>query len=190
MGLTDEELVKEIINGNKCSMEVLVKRHYRLVFSAIYRNVGEYHISLDLAQETFIKVIRGIKTFDCNKGNFKNWILRIAMNICNDFFKSAYVKNNILQNQVSESDQESENVINIVEKSDERRMVKEAIMTLPNSQREALILKYYHDLTIKEISFVTETNESTVKSRLKLGVDRLKKLFGGDGTNGESRKEI
>ncbi|MGH4121562.1 MAG: RNA polymerase sigma factor [Clostridium sp.] len=190
VGLTDEELVKEIINGNKCSMEVLVNRYYKLVFSFIYRTIGEYHISLDLTQDTFMKVIKGSKTFDYTKGKFKNWILKVAMNVCKDYWKSAYIKNNIVDNEVVRVEDESENIVNIFERNDERRRIKDAIMTLPQSQREALILKYYHDLTIKEISSVTEANQSTVKSRLKLGVDKLKKIFSGGEESEKYKRKI
>ncbi|SHJ77358.1 RNA polymerase sigma-70 factor, ECF subfamily [Clostridium cavendishii DSM 21758] len=179
MTLTDEQLVNEIIDGNKSAMEVLVNRNYKLVFSIIYRNTQDYHVSLDLTQETFMKMLVSINSYKSNKGNFKNWIITIALNACKDYFKSAYVRRNVLTDEIIQEHEET-NIINLIEKNEDRRVVKESIMNLPELQREALILKYYNDMSIKDISEITGTNESTVKSRLRLGVDKLKKIFGGE----------
>ncbi|MGO4375145.1 sigma-70 family RNA polymerase sigma factor [Paenibacillus sp. MCAF20] len=63
------------------------------------------------------------------------------------------------------------------EKKESRKRLKQAIGRLPDMQSEAILLKYYHDLRIREIADITGANESTVKARLKQGVDKLKKLL-------------
>ncbi|MCU9811774.1 hypothetical protein LEQ08_08475 [Paraclostridium sp. AKS81] len=72
--------------------------------------------------------------------------------------------------------------------------IKEALSSLPKIQKESLILKYYNDLKIKEISDITGENENTIKSRLFNGVKNLKKLLGGDNyeqnTNDKRKSKI
>lgn len=90
---TDEELIKEIQSGNQYAMEILVKTHYKLLFSFIYRHIGDYHTSYDITQEVLIKLVKSIKFYK-DEGKFKNWLLRIAANSCNDYFRSSsFTKN-------------------------------------------------------------------------------------------------
>ena len=81
----------------------------------------------------------------------------------------------------------TENIIEIFELNEKRRTIKNAVDKLPNLQREAIILKYYHDLKIKEISNITGHNENTVKSRLFNGIKNLKKIIGGEEDEWEKR---
>ena len=75
----------------------------------------------------------------------------------------------------------------MISKKEEAIKIKEAIENLPNLQREAILLKYYNDLKIKEISNITGDNENTIKSRLFNGIRNLKKLLGGDIFEEESQ---
>ncbi|ENK1244948.1 RNA polymerase sigma factor [Clostridium sp. FAM 1755] len=177
MGLSDEELVNEIISGNQSAMEVLVNRNYKLVYAFIYRNIGEYHTALDLTQESFIKVMKNLKKFKRHKGSFKCWILKIALNVCKDYWKSAYVKHNTVDDSSVEKVYEEENIINYLEKMEQRQEIKKAMMKLSDEQREVIILRYYNDLKIRDIANITEIKESTVKSRLRLAIGKMKKLL-------------
>ncbi|KNF08322.1 RNA polymerase sigma factor, sigma-70 family [Gottschalkia purinilytica] len=194
MAIKDEELVREILNGNQSSMEVLVNRYYKLIHAVIYRNFGDYHIAMDLTQETFVKTLRKLETFEIDKGDFKGWILKIAINTSKDYYKSSYVKHNLPHESqsvyFSKETSEKDNIINILEKKEKRLQVKNAILSLPYEQRLALILRYYHDLKIKNIGDITDTNESTVKSRLRLGIEKLKKLLDRGEKNEKFKKEI
>ena len=114
-------------------------------------------------------------------GKFRNWILKIAVNATKDYFKSNTYKQrseicDIENHQIGDKS----NVIDIISKKEESIKIKEAIKKLPNRQREAILLKYYNDLKIKEISNITGDNENTIKSRLFNGIKNLKKLLGGD----------
>lgn len=181
MAQTDEKLIKEILSGNESAMEILVKRYYDLVHSFIYRNVSDYNIAYDLTQEVFIKVIKNIDKFSFEKGNFKTWILKIAVNTNKDYFKSTVYKQRKETQDIDNHEiKDDKNVVDILSKKEDVIKIKEAVNQLPNLQREAIILKYYDDLKIKEISKVTGENENTIKSRLFNGIKGLKKLLGGD----------
>lgn len=180
MGQPDNQLIKEILNGNEAAMELLVKRYYDMVQSFIYRLTGDYNLSYDLTQEIFIKIMKSLNRYDCKKGEFKPWILKVASNYCKDYFRSSAYKQRIESSDIEEAEIKSEeNVIDILEIKEDRKVIKSAVDNLPTLQREAIILKYYHDLKIKEISNITGDKESTIKSRLFNGIKNLKKCLGG-----------
>ncbi|EJP6472156.1 RNA polymerase sigma factor [Clostridium botulinum] len=184
MGLSDEELVNEIISGNQSAMEVLVNRNYKLVYAFIYTNIGEYHTALDLTQESFIKVMKNLKKFKRHKGSFKCWILKIALNVCKDYWKSAYVKHNTIDDSSVEKVYEEENIINYLEKIEQRQEIKKAMMELSDEQRNV----NYNDLKIRDIANITEIKESTVKSRLRLAIGKMKTLLQrGDSSEKDKR---
>lgn len=181
MSQSSESLVKEILKGNEAAMELLVKRNYSMVQNFIYRYIGDYNFSYDMTQEVFIKMMKNINRFKFESGNFESWLLKIASNHCKDYFKSTSCRERNKSSNIAELDiKNTENIIDIFEVNEKRKAVKNAVDELPSLQREAIILKYFHDLKIKEISKITGSNENTVKSRLFSGVKNLKKIIGGD----------
>lgn len=181
MAQTDENLIKEILKGNESAMEILVKRHYDLVHSYIYRNTNDYNISYDITQDVVIKMMKNIDKYNLEECKFKNWLLKIAANTTKDYFKSNTFKQRRESFDVESHQMEDEsNIIDIISKKEESKKIKEAVEKLPNLQKEAILLKYYNDLKIKEISSLTGDNENTIKSRLFNGIRSLKKLLGGE----------
>ena len=171
MAQSDEKLIKELIKGNESAMEILVKRYYDLVYSFIYRNTSDYNTAYDITQDKY----------QIENGKFKSWLLKIAVNTTKDYFRSKIYKQRIQSYDIDSHEIEDKaNVVDILSKKEETIKIKEAIKNLPKLQREAIILKYYNDLKIKEISNITGENENTIKSRLFNGVKNLKKLLGGD----------
>lgn len=188
LGQSSEALIKEILKGNEAAMELLVRKNYGMVQSFIYRFIGDYNLSYDMTQEVFIKMMKSLRRFKFEDGNFESWLLKIASNHCKDYLKSNSFK---MRNESSNIEdlniEDNEVVIDILEKNEKRKAVKKAVDGLPNLQREAIILKYYHDLKINEISKITGHNENTVKSRLFNGIKNLKKIIGGDDDEWEKR---
>lgn len=187
---TDHELIQEIRNGSKSALEVLIKCHYKMVFSYIYRYVGDYHTAYDLTQETFIKVAQNIHTYKAD-GEFKYWLFKIALNTCRDYFKSKTHKMNSNSILVEEMTLEGHsNVIDLIEQKADSNFIKNAVMQLPPYQREAILLRFFHDLKVKTIADMTEAGESTVKSRIKQGLSKLKVLLERNKADEEKRKGL
>ena len=181
MAQTDEKLIQELLQGNESAMEILVKRYYDLVHSFIYRNTSDYNIAYDITQDVFIKMMKNIDKYQIENGKFKSWLLKIAVNTTKDYFRSKTYKQRTQSYDISNQEIEDRtNVVDILSKKEEAIKIKEAIENLPKLQKEAVILKYYNDLKIKEISYITGENENTIKSRLFNGVKNLKRLLGGD----------
>jgi RNA polymerase sigma factor (sigma-70 family) len=136
---TDDELILEIRRGIQSSMEILIRRHYKTVFAYIYRNLGEYHISYDLTQETFVKMIRSIGSYSAN-GNFQYWLLKIALNTCRDYFKSRGYRTTKESTSMDDSRLESggSKIIDLIEQKVESTHIRNAVAELPAYQRKPL----------------------------------------------------
>lgn len=176
---TDDELVEEILNGSKAAMDVLVRRHYKNIFSYVYRKTGNYHLAYDLTQEIFIKMMKSIKNYK-QQGKFSSWLLKIAVNHCRDYYKSSDFRKEGQRTELPEDlAQDNSNVWDIFQLKQQRKEVRESINALPEYQRETIILRFYHDLKIKEIALITGSKEPTVKSRLRQGLEKLKNMLNG-----------
>ncbi|WP_227938796.1 RNA polymerase sigma factor [Alkalihalobacillus deserti] len=173
----DQELIEEILGGSQAAMEVLTRKYYKSIYAFIYRKVGDKETAYDLTQEVFIKVIQRIQSYS-HKGTFKSWLFSIAINHCRDYWGSAYYRHTSQKTELPETLESGEKSIPyIFERKVMREQVRLALASLPDYQKEALILKYFHHMKIKEISKVTNTSVPTVKSRLKQGLNKLAKLL-------------
>jgi RNA polymerase sigma-70 factor (ECF subfamily) len=174
----EKELIGEILIGSQAAVEVLVNRYYKEIFSYIYRSTGQYHTSYDLTQEVFIKMMGALNRFDTRSGNFNNWLYKISLNTIRDYFKGRGYRGfkEIVEIDEEKCD-EGSNVVEIISRMSQREEIKKAIIELPEFQRDAIILRFYHDMKIKDIAAVMDTTESTVKSRLRQGIEKLKSIL-------------
>jgi RNA polymerase sigma factor (sigma-70 family) len=173
----DQELIEEILGGSQAAMEVLTRKYYKSIYAFIYRKVGDKETAYDLTQEVFIKVIQRIQSYS-HKGTFKSWLFSIAINHCRDYWGSAYYRHTSQKTELPETlESDEKSIPYIFERKVMREQVRFALASLPDYQKEALILKYFHHMKIKEISKVTNTSVPTVKSRLKQGLNKLAKLL-------------
>ncbi|MFB4169605.1 RNA polymerase sigma factor [Virgibacillus sp. JSM 102003] len=179
----DQELIDSIINGNENAMEILTRKYYPNIFSFVYRKMGDKEVAYDLTQEIFIKMIKKIHTYS-SKSTFKGWLYTIAANTCKDYWRSLNFKNLSKQSALPGNLKSKFNISHILERNEKREEINTAINNLPDYQKEAIILKYFHDLKIKEIAKITGSTIPTVKSRLKQGLGKLAKVLDG-GVNHE-----
>lgn len=175
---TDEQLIEEIQSGSQAAMEVLVRRYYKQIYAYMYRKTSSSHTAYDLTQDVFVKMMNSLPGY-ASKGSFQSWLFTIAVNRCRDYYRSAAYRQAWASTSYDEQldHNREESVAYIFEKKESRQQLKQAIGALPDFQSEAIVLKYYHDLKIREIADITGANESTVKARLKQGMDKLKKVL-------------
>jgi len=180
--MTDEELVDFYAQGNNTAFDVLLSRHKNSIFSYIYFIVRNTELAEDIFQETFVKAIVTIKQGKYTEnGKFRAWISRIAHNLIIDNFRQE--KN---EQMISNDDMEVD-LFNNHKLSDgtiEDELVKEQILTdvkrlieyLPNNQKEVLILRYYQDLSFKEIADVTGVSINTALGRMRYAILNMRKM--------------
>lgn len=180
--LQDQELVSLYIQGNESCLEDLITRHKKRVFSYIMMIVRDRHLAEDVFQDTFIKVIQTLKRGTYNdEGKFLPWVLRIAHNLIIDHFRR--VKRMPVVNGGDDFDIFSILTLSQVNAEDKltkrqiRTDVRKAIENLPIEQREVLIMRYYIDMSFKEIADTTNCSINTALGRMRYALINLKKML-------------
>jgi RNA polymerase sigma factor (sigma-70 family) len=179
---SDQELIKSYLDGNQSALEALIKRHKRKIFTSILILVKEKQIAEDLFQDTFIKVINTLKSGSYNEeGKFLPWVARIAHNLVIDHFRKE--KRMPMSRDTDEYcifdglDLSDENVQDKLVREQLHQQVRLLIETLPNEQKEVLIMRHYADLSFKEIADQTNVSINTALGRMRYALINLRKLI-------------
>lgn len=170
---SDEDLARGIQRGIKVDLTRLVERHHGPLLGFLYRMTGGNRpLAEDLAQETFLRVLRGIGQYQYPRP-FKPWLYGIATNLARDHYKQAEMRHTISMPERTpeiEADAPEASLLEDIE----AQQVAFAITSLPAHQREAVVLRYYQELSLAEIADVLNVPVGTVKSRLSLGLKQLR----------------
>ncbi|HEX2908194.1 MAG TPA: RNA polymerase sigma factor [Phototrophicaceae bacterium] len=171
----DEDLARGIQYGDRNCLAALVERHHSLLLGFLYRMTGgDRALAEDLVQETFVRVIHHISQYEYPRP-FKAWLYRIATNLARDYYKQAEMRHTISMSEdvdAAVSDAPEDAVLLDIE----GEVVASAMLRLPVPQRETLVLRYYQELSLAEIAEVQGVPVGTVKSRLSVGLGRLREL--------------
>ncbi|MDD5738430.1 MAG: sigma-70 family RNA polymerase sigma factor [Candidatus Pacebacteria bacterium] len=170
---TDEQLISQYLEGDEKSLEILIKRYLKPIYSFVYKNIGNRAVAEDITQEVFVKVWKNIKRFNKEK-KFKNWLFTIAKNSSIDFLRKKKIAT------VSFNDDLSSEKSGFTEGIEQRETIKEihnALKKLSPSYQAIVLLKDESNLTFKEIA--KELNEpiNTIKSRYRRAIFILKDLL-------------
>jgi len=182
VSLSDDELVQRYQTGSQEAFEELMTRHQERVFKYIYLVVRNESLANDLFQDTFVKVIMFIKQRRyVENGRFLSWVIRIAHNVMMDNFRKEQPEVSIhrqdhpfdLLNNVRLSDPSIEEDLIQQQLLSE---VKEMITYLPDSQREVVQMRFYDDMSFKEIADKTGVSINTALGRMRYALINLRKL--------------
>lgn len=181
-GMADEQLVKAYAKGNNEAFDTLLKRHQDRIFTYILRIIKNEDIANDIFQETFVKAILTIKQGRYTEnGKFPAWISRIAHNLIIDYYRQEKSEN------LQSADVEDIDILNRKELceatiedliiSDQiREDVKYLIEELPELQKEVLKMRYYQNLSFKEIAELTGVSINTALGRMRYAIINLRRL--------------
>ena len=180
--LTDDQLVAAYAKGDNQAFDTLLKRHQSRVFSYIFSVVKNRDVADDIFQETFVKAITTIKQGRYSEsGKFSAWISRIAHNLIIDYYRQEKSENTL------SADDDTVDVLNRRELCDtniEEVMVSEQIHTdvrkiidaLPDNQREVLMMRYYRDMSFKEIAEATDVSINTALGRMRYAILNMRRI--------------
>jgi RNA polymerase sigma-70 factor (ECF subfamily) len=184
--ISDEELMRQIKYGEKNALDTLVRRYHSPIHAYIIRMGLEYHTAGDIVQEVFVKLIRNIESYEPTRP-FKPWLYTIASNTFKDYFKKAYVQRDVLASDMPETITIKDSPEDIFMLQQDRELIKGAINSLNEIHREVVVLRYYQDLKLDEISLVLSIPLGTVKSRLSNALHNLKKLLVEGATHSDNK---
>ncbi|MGV2941418.1 sigma-70 family RNA polymerase sigma factor [Mesobacillus sp. LC4] len=165
--------MNEIENGADAIDEIMI-RYGQEILQLSFSYVKNRQIAEDLTQEIFVKCYKSLHTYS-GKSKFRTWLWRIASNHCKDYLKSWYNKNVFTTDYQPIYDSfQSDSVEQTVIQEEQDDQLASAVMELPVNYREVIYLFYFEEMSVKEISVVTEVKENTIKTRLKRAKELLK----------------
>ena len=177
--MEDEILIEEAKRGDKKAFEALVQKYYNELYHTALGIVRSKWDAMDICQDTFLKAFSSLnKLRDSRK--FKAWIYRILVNRCNDCFRynqKVIVSEDIERKGFLKNENKNEN--------EETMDLLKVLSSLKKKVRTILVLRYFQDLSIKEIASIVDCPEGTVKSRISSGLKELRGLM-----NAENDKEV
>ena len=180
--ITDQNLVKQYVQGNEACLEMLINRHKDRIFTTIILIVKDSYIAEDLFQETFIKIIKNLKKGKYNEeGKFLPWAIRIARNMAIDYFRK-------MKRMPTITGSDGEDVFRKIKLAVDNReeqmirhekesMVRAVINKLPEEQRQVLILRHYGELSFKEIAAMTGVSINTALGRMRYALNNMRKMM-------------
>ena len=179
--LPDNDLIHSFQAGNQAALELLINRHKEKIFTSILFMVKDKYLTEDLFQEVFIKIIDTLRSNRYNEeGKFIQWALRIAHNLCVDYFRK--IKRNSI---ISSDDKDVFDLLNLTNESADTRIVQQQtrqklhlmLSCLPDEQREVIVLRHFADMSFKEIAKITNTSINTSLGRMRYGLINLRKMM-------------
>ncbi len=177
----DSVLLDRYRLGNNTSFQTLFLRHKKRIFNYINSKVSDVDVSNDILQETFIKVFKIIKKGSYNEqGKFLPWVLRISHNLVMDHFRkekrSKIIYEKDLYNTFSNI-KSSENSLkeNIISDKTLSKTLSSMINTLPDSQKEIVKLRFFENLSFREIAEINNISINTALGRVRYSLNNLRK---------------
>lgn len=180
--LTDEQLVRMYIDGNNAAFDTLLQRHQAKLYSYILRIVKNEEIANDIFQDTFIKIIMTLKQGRYTEnGKFGAWLTRIAHNLIIDFYRQEKSENSVstdddTTNLLNRRDLCEENIEDLLINDQIRADVRKIIDALPDPQREVVMMRYYNDMSFKEIADVTGVSINTALGRMRYALMNMRRI--------------
>lgn len=171
-----ETLIQRCLNGDQSAWEAIVRQHRRKVFNVAYKFVGRHDAAEDLTQDIFLKVFKSLGTFD-RRANFQTWLVSVSRNLCIDHYRSVRKERESVDHAV---DTDTLSAVSpepgpmaALEQRDRVALLRQALTRLPDTLREAVVMRDLRELSYQEIADRLALPEGTVKSRINRGRTEL-----------------
>ncbi|MFV7234221.1 MULTISPECIES: RNA polymerase sigma factor [Flavobacterium] len=180
--LPDALLVQDYVAGNEDALASLIKRHESKIYGFIYSKISDRDTSNDIFQDTFIKVIRTLKSNSYNEeGKFLPWVMRISHNLIVDHYRKNKKMPMFRETEefsiFSIMSDDSLTIENKIISEQVEMDLKKLIEELPIDQKEVLVMRMYQDMSFKEISETTGVSINTALGRMRYALMNLRKVI-------------
>jgi len=180
--LSDAILVKNYVGGDEIALATLIERHQAKIYGFIYSKIQDRDVCEDVFQDTFVKVIKTLKSKSYNEeGKFLPWVMRIAHNLVIDYYRKS-------KKMPMQRDNDEYSIFSFISDNSpniESRIITEQveldlsriIEELPDDQKEVLVMRIYQDLSFKEIADLTGVSINTALGRMRYALLNLRKVI-------------
>lgn len=171
---SDEELIEFLKKGKKKAFDEIYNRYAQKLMGYFYKMLWQDREKAeDMVHDIFLKIIQKPEQFDTSR-SFRTWLFSVACNMCKNEYKKAEVRKNT-KNSIDTNYQlsSSQNVLSEVQDLQFKEAYERAIKELDVKHQEVFTLRYFENLSIKEIAEIVEANEGTIKSRIFYATKQL-----------------
>lgn len=169
-------MIDRIQRGSREYLNVIAEKYYDDIYRFCCYQTGDVQAAYDLAQETFLRFIRYVDRYEYK--NLKGYLLTIAMNVCRDSFRGKAAPVSLEAWYEEDPGQAGVGDLSLeAAKSEQRDRLFHALEALPLIQREVIVLHCYYEIKYREIAAMLGVKTSTVKSRMKQGTEKLKRML-------------
>ena len=195
MFVSDEDLMVKCSKGDMSAFELLVRRYQNPLINYIHRAIDDYQRAEDLSQETFLRVFKSANRYEPT-ASFKSWLYTIATNLCRNEIRNRTRRNTYFLEDLAE---EGEDIYHtdimrdtrylpdlLVEKKEQRQIIRKALAQLPENQRVALTLVTYQDLRYEDVAKVLGCSVGAVKALIHRARQKMRTLLIKAGIGEES----
>lgn len=181
--MTNEQLALSYVNGNNQAFDLLLSRNQSKLFSYILFVVHDQDLANDIFQETFVKVITKLQERKyVDSGKFSAWIMRIAHNVIMDWYRDNRAQN--IVEATEDNDLSNINSNNCLDYNIEDRYINEQVLRdvkkmmnlLPPTQREIVFMRFYKEMSFKEIAETTGVSINTALGRMRYAILNLRRM--------------
>jgi RNA polymerase sigma-70 factor, ECF subfamily len=158
-------------------LEELIETYGNKVLKLSFTYVKDQRVAEDITQEVFIKCYQNWEKFR-GESSIKTWVYSITINTCKDYLKSWSFRNLLFHDFTPKQKDMKDHVLEQVLERSQKKELADAVLHLPVKYREVMILFYYENYRVDEISAILNINENTIRTRLKRGKELLVKKLG------------
>jgi len=184
---TDEALMLAVTAGDDAAFAAIYERYVDLVYSAAVRVLGDSQLAEDTTQDVFVRLWRRPETFVAERGRFLSWLMSVARNRAVDELRARGRRRKRECTALAEPEEvhvngtprPDEDPARAAQLHEEQRAVRKALGNLPPDQKVALDLAYFGGLTQQEIAVTLHEPLGTVKTRIRLGMQKLRRALEG-----------
>jgi RNA polymerase sigma-70 factor, ECF subfamily len=177
----DSELAAALRLGSAAALESLYDRYSRLAYGLAYRIMNDSAAAEDVVQEAFVNAWRNANAYDPGRGSLRSWLLAIVRNRAIDRLRGSRLRVAEAPLEGGEPEAESADVSDLVSAQAEGREIRDGVAALPEAQRRTLELAYFGGLTHVEIALRMGVPLGTVKGRMRIGLERLRRYLEARG---------
>lgn len=182
------EDMKRQETASPAEVECWMREYGNEILRIAYLYVGDLQAAEDIFQEVFLKAYQGFAEFQ-GKSSVKTWLIRIAINSCKDYLKSAWKRRVTPMDEAVEQSLRTPDVYEQAEQRADAKKVRETVLSLPEQYREVIVCFFYQELSLEETAQTLHIPLGTVKSRLSRAKEKLKVLLRGGEEDGGSESK-
>ena len=172
----ENQLIARCQNGDAEAFGPLINNYRSRLYSYLLKLSGDRFSAEDLFQETLIRVWRSIPKYN-DRDKFSSWVFSIAHNLAIDSFRKRKARNIFPANDDANDFIASTNHEKEIEFNETKMILQQAVLSLPEKQKEVFLLRQHSEMTFKEIAKITDQPLNTVLSHMNYAVKKLKKVL-------------